>query len=196
VKVIGAIRSERTNAIGGARSVIVTRTSGNGFEFVNVAAGLFEFNLGAGDSGSAQIIWDGDTNPALNENGFGPVDLTGGGTNTALIAFVRSDLIAPITFTVYSGAGNYSTFTIGTPGNGFAVPFAEYYMLFGGFVSGGGTGADFTAVTAIAAFVDGTSQPGAACQLDLLGTNRVPEPGTFGLAGLMLGSLLVFARRK
>jgi len=184
------------NSIGGARTVTVTRTAGNSFDFVLVSNGIFEFNLAAADAGSALIIWDGDTNPILNENGFGPVDMTDSGTNTHFVAMVRSDLVAPITFTIYSGTGNSSSFTINTPAAGFVVPFAQYYIPFAAFVNTGGTGGDFSGVTALTALLDGTNQPGTDFQLDLIGGDRVPEPGTFGLAGLLLGGLVYIARRR
>ena len=183
------------NSIGGARNITITRTSGNSFDFISTG-GIFELNLAAADAGSALVIWDGDTNNTINTTGLS-VDLTDGGTNVAFQLFSRSDLVSPVTITVYSGA-NASSFTYNTPGLGFGlVPFTETFLYFSNFTTIAGTGADFTNVGAITLFIDSSalSRAGADTQIDLIGAVPVPEPSTMLLSGLAIAAL-GFVRRK
>jgi hypothetical protein len=175
------------DSLGGARTITITRTAGNGFEFANVSGGNVEFNLGAGDGGFFQTIWDGDTVPALSNSNY-VADLTDAGSNAYFVLRLRSDLIAPVSIRAYSGAPNFSDYTLNSPGMGFVVPFTEVYVPLVAFNPTGGAGADFTAITALVLTMDGQAQLGVDMQFDSLSVEPVPEPGT---ALMMLGSVLL-----
>jgi hypothetical protein len=188
--------STGSNAIGGARTVELTRNAGAGFDVAFVFGGTYDHSQAAADSGFSLITWDGDTNTALNQNGFS-VDLTGGGTNSFVVIPMQSDLAAPITMTLYSGTGNFSTVSVNTPALGFGGPFAEYYIPFSSFINGGGSGVDFNNVTAVTLLIDGSGTPG----LDVLLSGPLmaapaPEPATFGLAGVFLGAAFLLRKLR
>lgn len=177
-------------SVGGARFFTITRT-GDGNDSINVSStlpGTFNFNLAANDIGTGLIIWDGDSNSTI-DHGLS-VDLTSGGLNAHIQTSVRSDLVAPVVVTVYSGAGNFSTFTFSSPGLGFAAtPYTVLNLAFAGFTVGGGSGANFASVTAVTLFVDGSSTPGLDFQIDYIQASEIPEPATFAVIGLGLAGI-------
>jgi hypothetical protein len=149
---------------------------------VVVVGGVFSLLLGT-DPGSGFIIWDGDTNSTVDSGLL--TDLTSAGTNWSLYTSLRSDLVAPVTFTLYSATGS-SSYTFSSPGLGFgATPFTNVNIPFTSFVVDTGTGVDFTAVTAITAALSGSSVPGLDVEIDFV-QGGVPEPATFVLVGTAL----------
>jgi hypothetical protein len=60
----------------------------------------------------------------------------------------------------------------------------------------GGTGANFSAITAATLFLDGTGQPGVDMQIDDISATGVPEPASFGIVLVGLSGLLALRRRK
>jgi hypothetical protein len=185
------------NVLGGNRTMEVTRTSGTSIDFGTVGFGSLTMALAPADSGTLRLIWDGDTNSALNQNGLTPTDLTDAGANTHIALSVRSDLVAPITLTFYSGAGNASTYSFNTPAAGFGLtPFTDYVIAMSSFSTISGTGVDFSAITAAMLFIDGTSQPGLDVEIqNYQAMNPVPEPASFGLVAAGLAGLWL-RRRK
>jgi hypothetical protein len=178
--------------VGGSRYVQVTRDSGALNDTVVVVGGVFSLLLGT-DPGSGLIIWDGDTNSSVDSGLL--VDLTSGGTNWSLYTSLRSDLVAPITFTLYSASGS-SRVSFFSPGLGFgATPFTNVNLPFTGFVIDSGAGVDFTAVTAITAFLDGSSVPGLDVEIDFV-QGGVPEPATFALVGTVLLGIGLIRRKR
>jgi hypothetical protein len=187
-----------SNVLGGARSLEVTRTSGTSIDFGTVGLGSLTMALAPADSGFASLIWDGDTNGTLNQNGIVPVDLTDAGSNTAIALSVRSDLVAPIILTFYSGNGNSSTYSFNTPAQGFgATPFTDYVIAMSSFVTSSGTGANFTGITAATLFIDGQFQPGLDVEVqNYQAMNPIPEPASFGLVAAGLAGLFIRRHRK
>lgn len=187
------------NVLGGARSIEVTKTSGDP-ELVDSArvntTGTLTFSLAAADGGYALLIWDGDTDGIVNQAGIASTDLSAAGQNYYIGLSVRSDLAAPITMTFYSGVGNSSSYTFNTPGTGFAVPYTNYLIPMSSFVSMSGTGANFAGITAATLFIDGQNQPGVDVQIRNYAAMPTPEPATFGMIGAGLIGLAVFRRRK
>ena len=207
------------DALGGARNIGLTRTTGNGQDSVVVGQtpNLFEFSSAAANNSVGRIIWDGDTNGTVNPTGLGGVNLTGGGTNTFLRLQARSDITGTLYITVFTSATSYSTVAITLPAAGFgATPFTEYIIPFSsftqgapanvtsssiGFNLGAATGAaNFSNVGAITLYVDGTggSSAGLDTQIRLLQADGVvtPEPVTLALAGAGLGLIGLLRRRK
>lgn len=100
--------------------------------------GYFTVNTAAGDSISTRMIWDGDTNPALNPTGMTCKNLS---PYESIDFIYEGDRSAGtnITFelTLYSGAGNASRVTINHPsgGNSFptfvSIPFSSLTALAG-----------------------------------------------------------------
>jgi hypothetical protein len=184
------------NGLGGFRTITIQRTNGISLDYGQALGGLLEMSLSAADSGSLLVIWDGDTNSALNQNGLTPVDLTDGGSNSQIGLGLRSDLVAPVTLTFYSGNGNSSSVTFNSPAQGFAVPFTQLFFQMSSFNVTGGTGANFSAITAATLFLDGTGQPGVDMQIDDISATGVPEPASFGIVLVGLSGLLALRRRK
>lgn len=184
------------NSIGSLRDVVLTRTSGLGaMDFiVNEVGveGVAQYNSSSAAAGNALLIWDGNGNGLVDPTGLGGVDLTDGGLNTLVQALVRSDLISPMSMTIYTSAGNFSTFAFSSPGGGTGLPFTVFNLPFVGFVPTG-TGADFSNVGAITLALTGPT--GLDLQLDLLATSEIPEPATFLLSGTALIGLAMLGRR-
>jgi hypothetical protein len=178
---------------GGARSLEVI--ADDTFDYGRVNAGALTLALAPADVGFALLTYDGDTNGTLNQAGIAPTDLTDGGQNIFIGLSVRSDLVAPITMTFYSGNGNSSSYTINAPGLGFATAYTEFLIPMTQFISMSGTGANFTSITAATLLIDGTN-PGVDVQVRNYAAMPTPEPSTFGLIGAGLVGLAAFRRRK
>jgi hypothetical protein len=194
------------NVVGGSRGVTFTRTAGNGAEQLNVdlgGTGYFEFASGSFDTVTAFLQWDGDTNPnSLNGTGLGGLDLTEGGLNDRLVIYQHADRptnatnFGALTLTIYTGAGNRSSYTVNSINTAFIGPFLELEFPFAAFVATLGTGADFTDVGAIELFISGTSAPGLDMALDFIASRGVPEPTTLLLVGGALFGLGFMRRRR
>lgn len=184
------------NAIGGFRSVELTRTVGSGI--ANVDANISEpsilsYSTGASVVSSLLIWWDGDSGATLNFTNYS-VDLTGGGTNTGILISNRSDLVVSVDLRLYTDASNYSTASFTTPGLGTLVPFTQTFLPFASFVPTG-SGATLTNITAVLMSMSGPAS--FDLQMDFLeATNPIPEPMSALLIGGALLGLGVWGRRR
>lgn len=185
-----------SGVLGGSRSLEVTQTGGGLLDIGTVGGGALTLSLAAADQGYALLTYDGDTNGTLNQAGLAPTDVTDGGLNMFIGLSVRSDLVAPITMTFYSGNGNSSSYTFNTPAQGFAVPYTEFYIPMSAFITMSGSGANFTGITAATLLIDGTdpSAAGVDVQVKNYAATPTPEPGSLALMGAGLVGL--FLRRR
>lgn len=142
-------------SLGGERDILVTHSAGANNVDVAVAAGLLSISTGAGTTGSVVISYDGADADAINLNHatLGPVDLTTSSAN-AFQFRAGSEAGNTITVDVFSSATDFSSTTVALPVTAGAVANEDMIIRFTDFSTGGGTGADFTSVTAIRMQVD------------------------------------------
>lgn len=181
------------SALGGEREAVLTWLSGLGtstFKVNDFGSQRLNFNQDNGVSARAIIRWDGvDAQPTINNQGLtgADQDLTGGGTNDGLhIEVINDDIAIPLVLRVYSGAGNYSIYTLNLPG-GILSPgvHVDFFVPFGpgnGWVAMG-AGATFSAVTSIEVEFDGTSSAGADVSIDLFEADSDREFGDLPTSG-------------
>jgi len=186
--------------IGGERDFDLTLLSGPGATLQANFGGnsMLEHGQLGSSTATSLIVWDGPDGDAstLDPTGLGGVDLTDGGTLTGiLLGLDVNDLVAPLTLTAYTDAGNFSSATVILPGG--VPPMIFLFVPFLDFVTQAGTGADFTNIGALSLFIDGSQTPSLDVQLDLIAaSNPVPEPATFSMAVFGALSLLCARRRR
>lgn len=183
-----------SGAIGGFRRMDIAST-GNPLQDGTVAANIDPGKLSISNdstiSSSSTIIWNADQGLGV---GLGGVDLTAGGSSTALVLnFVNIDAgTASITFRVteantggsLTGATAFLTFTASAAG------LTEYfYSDFTNYAN-----VDFTNVRAIRMIIDAPT--GSDLSLDLIETNRLPEPSSLVLMSLGLAGFSLVRRKK
>jgi hypothetical protein len=180
------------NAIGGSRTIDLTRTSGLGSAEASaniVTNGVLAFDTASSTIGAARLTWN------AGGAGLGNADLTGGGTNQVFDVAIRSDLVAQLTLTVTSDGGT-SSWTFNAPGNGSGNPFVDLLLDFNNPTSSTGTGADLTAADQIQLFINSNNVTSFDGQIDFIQARGVPEPITLALFGASLIGLGVARRRK
>ncbi|RMF38508.1 MAG: DUF11 domain-containing protein, partial [Planctomycetota bacterium] len=144
--------------MGDERDIVITNDAGslgNLAVDIDTVSGTTVINNDAGTSGSVVITYDGvdgDATTLAHLLGGGPgtsVDLTSSG-GTAFHFKTGSEPGNTITIDVFSGSSaDFSTITATMPTTVGASPTADLFVRFSDFSVGGGTGADFSAVTAI-----------------------------------------------
>ncbi len=183
------------DSIGGNRGISLTRTGGAGTATINVntPVGVLAYGNDSDSDSNAIVIWDGDQNGTVNATGLGGLSLSEGGLNSALRLLVRSDLISPITVTVYTDAANFASRTVNAPGGGTHLPFTEFILLFNSFSATGTP--DFGNVGAVTMGISGPQS--FDLQVSLLeAVSTVPEPSTWALFGLGATALMLGRVRK
>ncbi len=160
-------------AIGGERDLFVELTTPTGQLVLDVnglTPGLLEFQASSTALGNRIITWDGPDGDAttLDATGLGGVDLTAGGTASALSFSIGADQPnGQMTVRIYSDATNFSTATIAIPNTG-GTAVDTIVVRFSDFTVGGGTGADFSNVGAIEVAIEGVAAVDG--QLDVIET--------------------------
>ena len=163
-----------SDILGDERDLEVTVTSGSNDLAVTVnQAGnsLLSHSQDSDIYGWTRITWDGNDNDAttLNATGLGGVDLTQSGTKTGFHLRVNfCDLGVTITLSVYTDASNWSTYDLVIPG--LVTSPRSFFVPFGDFSVGGGSGATFSNVGAVVMYIDGTSTGGLDLNIDYLET--------------------------
>ncbi len=140
-------------AIGGSRDVFVDVTSPTGITTISSNAaylpGVFDVNPGSSAAARYVLSWDGDSDPiALSASGLLPagIDLTNGGTMQGLL--LRMGVDKPnetASLRIYSDSANWSEAIIALSNTG-GLPSGEVLVPWSNFVSGSGSGGDFTRV--------------------------------------------------
>ncbi len=151
-------------AIGDERDLLVNYVSGGSNVTAQVTSGLLDVQAGLGTSGNVVLVYDGTDNDAstLTHNLL-LQDLTAGGAS-AFHFLAGAQGTVTLTVDVFSGSGNFSTATIAIPDTGGSGAIENVNIAYSSFTAGGGSNADFTAVTAIRIQINLTS--GANAQFD------------------------------
>jgi hypothetical protein len=178
-------------AIGGARGVSLERVAGSGTASVDVNQSVentLSVSTGAGVAAQARIIYDGDTDGALNTTGLPGLDVT---AESLLRLAVRSDqsgVVFRITF--YDGVGSTFLDLVTAGGNTFDTPDPE--PLIGDLtLLDQGILANVGAIT-LDIFGGPTAFDVSVSQFDL----AVPEPGSLALMAIGLAGLRYAGSRR
>ncbi len=151
----------------------------------NSNSNLFDYSSLPQMAGIITTTWDGDDNDAITLNpvglrdGGGGVDLTDNGSNDGfLVSIAFDDLLADLTFMVYTDGSNWSQYTLRLPGAADGTPaHMDVFLPFGSFTVGGGSGATFSDVGAVVMKLDGTVAAGVDVQIDLIEASNAREYG-------------------
>jgi len=175
---------DATGLLAGERDAVLQWTSGGRINLdvdLDGTANKFSYTGGDNAIGWATITWDGDDGDAttLDNDGLNSVDLTGSGTNDAIMArIINADLRSRLTIQVYADTAglnwSYSTANLPplNPGTRMDVLFP-----FTGFTTGGGTGATFASVGAVVMRLDGDVDASVDVSIDFVEASSVREYG-------------------
>jgi uncharacterized repeat protein (TIGR01451 family) len=166
--------------LGGNRDLLISATASAGLtsgsvpegasSAARVDAGVLNFDALPSGPRTAQVTWDGDTDPdVLDPVGLGGVDLTAGG-GSAFVLALASTADIQLEVEVFTDGSN-SSFASRL----LSMGAADIYIDFGEMAPAQGTGADFTNVGAIVLTLRMDS---GAATLDSVLT-AVPEPVAF-----------------
>ncbi|MCA9127805.1 MAG: DUF11 domain-containing protein [Planctomycetales bacterium] len=145
---------DTVEANGSERDVRVLHTGGGNNVDVQVNGGLLSVSTGSGTSGTALVSYDGDDNDATTlDHGNLSLDLTASG-GQAFYLLAGAQGTVDMTIDVFSGAANSSTLTFTVPVTAGGTATEDVTIDYGNFALATGTGADFTAVTAILVTID------------------------------------------
>ena len=161
----GMSSASTPDAIGDHRNLYVQLTTFGGSVSMGADAdwpGLLDFGSGAASNGLFWVNWDGNnSNPAvLNPTGLGQVDITSQGASTGIEFAVAADHdTGSVMLKVYSNASNWSwaSVPITNTGDGSLSSSDSQFVPFSSFMTGGGTGANFSQVGAIQLSVNGVN---------------------------------------
>ncbi|QDV70716.1 Cna protein B-type domain protein [Rosistilla carotiformis] len=177
--------------LGRERDLMLDYTSGLRVNLdVNTTSGTLSYSSPTNATGGYTVDYDGiDGSATLDPTGLGGVDLTNGGTADQLMLMLGADIAGvPITLTVYTDGGNFSSFTTILPVTAGGGATDELLILMTDFdANQTGNGADFTNVGAIrvevtgaAAFDSDVSVVGTVGQTNKMVNFALLEPLTLG----------------
>lgn len=200
VPVTSSVLGPASDIIGGARDLLVSKTSVNGRVQLSVNDPLFpgflSFDSIQTGQGRRVVQWDGPDGSALtlDDAGLGNADLTSGGTATGLRFDIGADSPSgSATVRIYTDDGvagtatRFSTGVIQIPDTG-GLASSQEFLPFASFTPTGGGGADFTRVGAIEFEITGAANVnGAANLVGAIGpTIRTADFSNFATADLRL----------
>ncbi|MBN1852554.1 MAG: DUF11 domain-containing protein [Pirellulales bacterium] len=142
------------SVLGGERDMYVEVTGGSGtanFDSNFVGSGVLNIQTSIGASVLAHVTWDGDDDDAttLDATGLGSLDITdsSGNTMTSFELEYKIDHNEQLTLFAYSSAANWSQRVFNISDTAGITETIE--VDFADFVTGSGTGADFTNIGAL-----------------------------------------------
>lgn len=211
----GSASTAGADILGGNRDMFVSLLSGpvGSAATMGVSAGAMTFGVSPGATGRGQIQWDGavNTDEVIDFTGLGGVDLTQGGTMTALAFNINAaNLAFDATITAYTDATQWARVSLNSGGpinnpTTFLIPFSLFTSPslcgainpFAGVtqIQCGSLVADMTALGALVADIDPF---GGTVSLDptIDKFYTVPEPGVLSLVGIGLLGFAALARRQ
>ncbi len=117
---------------GGELDLVITRTSDPGLPFTaSVVNGVFSHDIGAGDAGTSQLVWDGTDGDAdaIATTGLS-VDLTDGGPSDSFLFTISSATGGTLAVTVYtdtlSAMASVSIDSVITDSTVLELPFTQF----------------------------------------------------------------------
>ncbi|QDS90303.1 Cna protein B-type domain protein [Rosistilla ulvae] len=147
--------------LGRERDLMLNYTSGLRVNLdVDTTTGVLTYSSASGAVGGYTVDYDGiDGSATLDATGLGGVDLTNNGSADQLMLMMGADIAGvPITITVFTDAGNYSTFSTMVPVTAGGIASDELLIPMTDFdANQTGTGADFNNVGAIRVEISGAA---------------------------------------
>ncbi len=151
---VQTVSAAATEAIGGERDIVLTRTGAVGSVSLEVETTIDVLSVGSAlGTGTALLQYDGvDGTTTLNPTGLGGLNLSAGDSRSGLLLRVEqaNPTTGGVTVTIYSSATNFSTANIAYPAGANPGP-VEIFVPFSSFTTGVGAAgaANFTSVGAI-----------------------------------------------
>ncbi|MGA2032826.1 MAG: DUF11 domain-containing protein, partial [Thermoguttaceae bacterium] len=169
-----------TGAIGGHRDLLVQLTSKYGDAALGANTDVpntLEFSTGPVSTAVLRAVWDGTGGNAQSPNysGLNHFDLTSAGVSTGIDLTIGADHDnATAVLKIYSDANDWSSATVNIPNTGDGSAGPDIFVPFSSFVSGGGSGANFSSVGAVQLDINAT-----AASDGILGSINAAGPKVF-----------------
>jgi hypothetical protein len=188
-----------SGALGGARYLTVNNGANTFISVANVVPALDRFDFFSQVAPPANattfvLRYDGTTGSVLNPTGLGGVNALAGGSDGILFRATNSTTGAlTFQFTAYSGAADFSVGTVSVASGATSL---EKSLLFSGFATAGGAGANFSNLGALVVRISYAGAQGGSGSLERMQFSQIPEPSSLALFGLAAGTLALAGRRR
>jgi hypothetical protein len=172
--------------------------NGNSGPRMEAANGVLTIEAGANSAPLFGVTWDGPRSftPLSPDVGYGPMDLTDGGSSNAIVFTVlHTDAPIDFTLTLWQGDNRDDWYVVNVPGG--AVTPTTFVIPFESFQAGSSSGikADYSKINSVTLLAFPFPAE-ATLQLGAIETVFVPEPSTVALASLGLIGLVCLRCRK